>query len=560
MNENDENQADDDDTKRAGNVVSEIKKEDIEFLETSIFLLKIATAVAAAATVVLVISWARSSRKKDEVDDEDDDGAMIKTKSERAGGHSDKEGKEKDPLDKNDGPPLRKKTYIVFLKNKYKSFKNALLTKPANLIAHVSEIVGANAIHKCIAHIRAFTASLTGEQVDKLNKSMMYNVMENKATRLPDVKVHQSNFSHFGPKGISSKKVEVPWGVTRVCGCCTSYNKCTYSERPSSDNGDSHNHPSDDEYNSDDEESDGYLSDEGHATGKKNNKNNKNNNKNKNPRSQKSSSTVPPLWNDRVWCFDTGVDTTHPDLHVVEARSFVEDESDGDDHNGHGTHVAGTIGGFGHISGVASGVSIHSYKILNAKGEGSLLNLVMALDHLVGYQNKTGNKPIAVNMSLGVDTESTEQNFVDKLITRVSKENNVVFCVAAGNEGVNSETSTPAHTDGVFSVAAYDKQNKFTPWSDWGPLVKICAPGDKIKSTYKGGEYKVLSGTSMATPHVTGAVVSWIKSHPNQTPQQIIHGIVTHSKQISGSKNPTISQVPDDTSKVSLYCDGFDKK
>lgn len=205
-------------------------------------------------------------------------------------------------------------------------------------------------------------------------------------------------------------------------------------------------------------------------------------------------------------------------------------------------------------------IGIISYKILNSKGEGSLSNLLVALDALVDYQDAHQLKTVVVNMSLGVDTKSTRQNFVDKLITSIAREKNVVFCVASGNEGVNSDMSTPAHTEAVLPVAAYDKENHFTPWSNYGPLVLLCAPGDKIDSTFKDNSYRTLSGTSMATPHVTGAMVLLLKTYPKLNSADAIQKLISRSKKADVTKNPKIKDVPEDTSQLSVYCDRLDQR
>ncbi|WP_080240078.1 S8 family peptidase [Spirosoma rigui] len=207
--------------------------------------------------------------------------------------------------------------------------------------------------------------------------------------------------------------------------------------------------------------------------------------------------------NKTVWVVDTGIDLDHPDLNVdvARSRSFVSDVTSADDQNGHGTHVAGIIGaknnGIG-VTGIASGAPLVALKVLNQLGEGRLSGIIQA----VNYVRQTGRAGDVVNLSLGGEGISTTlENAI-----RQAANAGILFAIAAGNEGQNADTSTPARVNhpNVFTVSAMDRTNKFASFSNFGSSIDVCAYGVRITSTYKDGKYATLSGTSMAAPHVAG--------------------------------------------------------
>lgn len=203
-----------------------------------------------------------------------------------------------------------------------------------------------------------------------------------------------------------------------------------------------------------------------------------------------------------VWVIDTGIDLNHPDLNVDtdRSRSFVTGETFADDQNGHGTHVAGIIGaknnGIG-VTGVASGAR----RVLDSEGEGRLSGIIQAVNYV--YQN--GKAGDVVNMSLGGEGISTT---LERAIVQAANAG-ILFAVAAGNDGKNSDNYSPARVNNanVFTVSAMDQNNQFASFSNFGSSVDVCAYGVRITSTYKGGTYAILSGTSMATPHVAGLLL-----------------------------------------------------
>ncbi|GAB3496992.1 subtilisin AprE [Spirosoma knui] len=207
-----------------------------------------------------------------------------------------------------------------------------------------------------------------------------------------------------------------------------------------------------------------------------------------------------------VWIIDTGIDLDHPDLNVdtQRSKSFVSGQTSADDENGHGTHVAGIIGAKNNtvgITGVASGARLVALKVLDDEGEGRLSGIIQA----VNYVSKNGKAGDVVNMSLGGEGTSAT---LDRAITQAANAG-ILFAIASGNEGKNADEYSPARVNhqNVFTVSAMDRANKFASFSNYGSSVDVCAYGVRITSTYKDGKYAILSGTSMATPHVAGLLL-----------------------------------------------------
>jgi len=207
-----------------------------------------------------------------------------------------------------------------------------------------------------------------------------------------------------------------------------------------------------------------------------------------------------------AWVIDTGIDLDHPDLNVDVSRSktFVSSKS-ADDDNGHGSHVAGTIAAKNNtvgVVGVAPGAKLVAVKVLTRSGSGTTSGVVAGIDY-VAANAKSGD---VANMSLGGGVSTTLDNAV---INTASK--GIRFALAAGNESDDANNHSPARVNGtnIYTVSAMDSADKFAYFSNYGnPPIDYCAPGVSIYSTYKGGGYASLSGTSMATPHVAG-ILMW---------------------------------------------------
>ena len=207
----------------------------------------------------------------------------------------------------------------------------------------------------------------------------------------------------------------------------------------------------------------------------------------------------------RAFVLDSGVDLDHPDLNVNTSmsRSFTS-ERNADDGNGHGTHVAGTIAairGNGGLYGVAAGAEIVAVKVLTRSGSGSTSGVIAGVD----YVAQVGRNGDVANMSLGGGVSTTLDNAVI-----AAAATGVKFVLAAGNEAQDANNSSPARANGpnVFTVSSFAQGDNWSSFSNFGnPPIDYAAPGSSILSTYKGGGYATLSGTSMAAPHIAGLLL-----------------------------------------------------
>ncbi len=208
-----------------------------------------------------------------------------------------------------------------------------------------------------------------------------------------------------------------------------------------------------------------------------------------------------------AWVIDTGIDFDHPDLvvDIIKSRSFITGVTSADDENGHGTHVAGIIGGKNNtigVLGVASGATVISLRVLDAEGNGTLSSIIQAL----AYVNTNGKAGDVVNMSLGVDASSPTLNQQ----VQFTASRGIYIAIAAGNDGELANKYSPANANGlnIYTVSAIDSTDKFASFSNYGnDVVDYAAPGVRVLSTFSNGRYAWLSGTSMATPHVAGLLL-----------------------------------------------------
>lgn len=250
-----------------------------------------------------------------------------------------------------------------------------------------------------------------------------------------------------------------------------------------------------------------------------------------------------------VAVIDTGVDYTHPDLAAnmwrnsgeipgnkidddsngfvddVNGYNFVSNTGNPLDNHGHGTHVAGIIGAVGNngvgVSGVNWNVQIMALKFLDAGGKGSTSNALRALNY-------------AVQMGATISNNSWTSPAYDAALEagiRNAGLSGHIYVAAAGNlkQNVDVNRLYPGSFSGdnVVTVAGMDSSNNLASWSNYGQTVEIAAPGNSIYSTLPNGKYGYMSGTSMATPFVTGALALVRDQHPEWTSQQVIKQVLT---------------------------------
>lgn len=243
-----------------------------------------------------------------------------------------------------------------------------------------------------------------------------------------------------------------------------------------------------------------------------------------------------------AYIVDTGILSTHQEFsgRVLSGYTAISDGNGTTDCNGHGTHVAGTVGGTTY--GVAKNVKLVPVRILGCDGSGASSNVIAGLDWIL----KNGSKPAVVNMSLGGAASSSLDSAVENLYN-----NGYVMVVAAGNSNTDACTSSPARTSNAITVAATDNTDTRASYSNYGSCVDIFAPGSQINSSWIGSNTatKVLNGTSMATPHVAGVVAELLQSTPTATPQTITSNLLNQAtsdvvKNPSGSPNRLLYKSP----------------
>ncbi|MCL6583720.1 MAG: S8 family serine peptidase [bacterium] len=248
-----------------------------------------------------------------------------------------------------------------------------------------------------------------------------------------------------------------------------------------------------------------------------------------------------------VAIIDTGIDLSHPDLNVVQNVSFVPRASSGNDDNGHGSHVAGIVGaiddGVG-VVGIAPGARLHAVKVLDRRGSGKISWIIAGID----WVTKHADEIEVANMSLG--SIGYLQSLRDAIINSVNK--GVVYVAAAGNEeddvygkdgifgteddhvpaaypevaAISAMTDFDGLPGGIGGTIGNESDDTLASFSNFsrsvvsdnpvtspGAAIDFAAPGVDIYSSYKGGGYKTLSGTSMASPHGAGCVALYISQH-----------------------------------------------
>ncbi len=265
-----------------------------------------------------------------------------------------------------------------------------------------------------------------------------------------------------------------------------------------------------------------------------------------------------------VAVIDTGIDLTHPDLqaNIRASYSCIRGKKTGDDDNGHGTHVAGTIAALNNnlgALGVAPEAKLIAVKVLNSQGSGTWSSVICGIDwvtaNAVKYNIKVANMSLGGNGSSDNNCGNTNSDALHKAICKSTKAG-VTYVVAAGNESGNASNSAPSsYDDSVITVSAladsdglagglglstsYGSDDTFANFSNYGSVIDLGAPGVSIYSTWKDGGYNTISGTSMATPHVSGAAALYIKSHPGSTWSQVRDGLINSAEVLnSGHFDP----------------------
>lgn len=213
-----------------------------------------------------------------------------------------------------------------------------------------------------------------------------------------------------------------------------------------------------------------------------------------------------------AYIIDTGIRITHEDFGGRASADFdaFDDGQNGIDCNGHGTHVAGTVGSA--TFGVAKNVRLHAVRVLNCSASGSISSIVSGID----WVTRNHISPAVANISIGASGIS---GTLDTAVTN-SIASGVTYVIAAGNSALDACNYSPARAPNAITVGASASADQRAPWSNFGPCVDIFAPGQTITSTSIASDTAstIMTGTSMSSPHVAGVIALYLETNPTASP------------------------------------------
>ncbi|MBV9773420.1 MAG: S8 family peptidase [Gemmatimonadetes bacterium] len=238
--------------------------------------------------------------------------------------------------------------------------------------------------------------------------------------------------------------------------------------------------------------------------------------------------------NVRAYIIDTGIQTSHSQFGGRAAVSYDATGGTGQDCNGHGTHVAGTVGSATY--GVAKGVLLRAVRVLDCNGSGTNSGVIAGMD----WVRVNATKPAVANMSLGGGFSST----VNTAATNLAN-SGVLLAVAAGNESQDACNVSPASASGTITVGATTSTDARASYSNYGGCVDVYAPGSSITSTWINSGTNTISGTSMATPHVTGVAALYKGTFGDAASSTVISWITTNATAnvVIGNPSGTVNRL-----------------
>jgi subtilisin family serine protease len=223
-----------------------------------------------------------------------------------------------------------------------------------------------------------------------------------------------------------------------------------------------------------------------------------------------------------AYIIDTGIRTTHTQFGGRASGAFtaVNDGNGTNDCNGHGTHVSGTVGGITY--GVAKSVTLHAVRVLDCTGSGTTSGVISGVD----WVTSNHLSPAVANMSLGGGASTALDTAVANSIA-----SGVTYAIAAGNSAANACNSSPARVPAALTVGASDSTDRQASFSNFGTCVDLYGPGVGITSAWATSDTatNTISGTSMATPHVTGTAALYLQVNPTATPAQVASALTANA-------------------------------
>ena len=229
-----------------------------------------------------------------------------------------------------------------------------------------------------------------------------------------------------------------------------------------------------------------------------------------------------------AYIIDSGISTSHSNFGGRASNVYDYAGGTGNDCNGHGTHVAGTVGSATY--GVAKGVRLRGMRVVDCQGAGSVSWAINA----VNWLRTNAAKPAVANMSLGYPYTSTLNTAVTNLIS-----SGVFVAVAAGNENQAACNVSPASASGTLTVAASNSSDARASFSNYGGCVDVYAPGVGVRSTWPGGGTATLDGTSMASPHAAGVAALYKGTYGDAASSTVVSWIINNSTANVITGNPS---------------------
>jgi len=231
-----------------------------------------------------------------------------------------------------------------------------------------------------------------------------------------------------------------------------------------------------------------------------------------------------------AYVIDTGIYTAHTQFGGRASNVYDAFGGSGQDCHGHGTHVAGTIGGSSY--GIARAVRLRGVRVLNCSGSGSTSGIIAAVDWVRGHRSN----PAVANLSLGGGFSSSLNTAINNLAN-----SGVFVAVAAGNSNANACNYSPSSASAAYTTAASTSSDAKASYSNYGSCVDGYAPGSSIKSAWIGSTSATatISGTSMASPHIAGVAALYKATFGNASSSTIVSWINTNSTSGKITGNPT---------------------